>query len=137
MNKNILVYLLEDHRALRRQMDGLEGGAPRLAVLEFADALETHAHAEETLLFRELAHHLPGPFTPVHAMETDHREIEADLATIRGGNHEPLRRLLGRAREHFLKEEMVLFPLASARIAAARLDFLGATWAATPRLGAA
>lgn len=137
MHKDILAYLLEDHRELRRQMDDIEGGAPRATVLEFADALEAHAHAEETLLFRELAIFFPGPRTPLQAMASDHREIEADLATIRQGDLSVLRRLLGRAQEHFLKEEMVLFPLASSRIAPQRLEFLGASWAAASGVGAA
>jgi hemerythrin-like domain-containing protein len=67
-------------------------------------------------------------------MRSDHAEIEADLAAAEKGataeaSREHLLTAVTNAREHFAREEMVLFPLAEHALGAEVLRELGAVWA--------
>ncbi|MCM2269727.1 MAG: hemerythrin domain-containing protein [Thermoanaerobaculia bacterium] len=97
-------------------------------------ALLSHAAVEDDLLFGALAARMPAG-GPVEVMRAEHEAIDADLAALRVAEDEgPARRAMLRvvqqAREHFAKEEQVLFPLAEELVGAAELERLGAEWAA-------
>lgn len=96
--------------------------------------LLSHAAVEDELLFESLAGRLP-PGGPVAVMRAEHDEIDAQLAALRaasdeGAARQALLRAVLVAREHFAKEEQVLFPLAEELVGAAELERLGAEWAA-------
>lgn len=141
---NLLPLLLGEHGPLRHLVRTLELAAPRMgddelraATLEVADAIESHAHLEDELLFDPLAASGRLPPGPVEAMRAEHRQIESYLGQILApastpGRPDPQRtvlRLAETVRHHFDHEENVLFPIAAGALDAARLDALGASWA--------
>jgi len=96
-------------------------------------ALATHARLEEDVLFTSLDPHL-GPMGPLALMRAEHNEIEGTLARIpevkdlveaRG----LLLHALQVARQHFAKEEQVLFPMANQILGEETLTRLGTQWA--------
>ena len=96
-------------------------------------ALATHARLEEDVLFTSLDPHL-GPMGPLAVMRAEHNEIEGTLARIpevkdlveaRG----LLLHALQVARQHFAKEEQVLFPMANQILGEETLTRLGTQWA--------
>ncbi len=94
-------------------------------------AILGHAHAEDDLLFRALDPHFPGA-GPLACMREEHEGIEQ--AFVRAAESGPaaqsaLVAAIELARDHFLKEEQVLFPLAESALGANELLELGATWA--------
>jgi hemerythrin-like domain-containing protein len=129
-----------EHGVFYAQFDHLEnalqlpGGVDclRAVAAMLAAALETHAHLEDELLFdRLLADAAPGPAA---VMEQEHREIEDTLraclvATDATEAATLLRDAISMAREHFLKEETVAFPLAEERLDDVTLHALGHDWA--------
>jgi len=128
----ILEELKLDHERLRAAMAELEGDRPAAErVARFVRDLESHAHAEDDLLFRELEKGLPADHGPLAAMREEHEEIEGGLDRISrldpAGDELPreLRRIFRVAREHFLKEEEVLFDFAERLVDAERLEDLG------------
>jgi regulator of cell morphogenesis and NO signaling len=131
--RNILDELRRDHAVLREAMTELEAGVGRARFERFARELAHHAHTEDELLFRELEADLPADHGPLAALRSDHVEIESELdRLVRHGvdGDAPLsptavRRLVTLAREHFLKEEEVLFAFAARLIDAPRLVELG------------
>jgi len=97
-------------------------------------ALLSHATVEDELLFQALEPRLPAG-GPVTVMRAEHEEIDANLAALRAASDEgAARRALLRvvlvAREHFAKEEQVLFPMAEELLGGEALARLGAEWAA-------
>jgi len=91
-----------------------------------------HAGVEDELLFRALDPYFPGP-GPISCMREEHEEIERafSAAATGGGAARPaLARAVGLARDHFLKEEEVLFSLAEQSLDLRRLTELGTEWAA-------
>jgi regulator of cell morphogenesis and NO signaling len=129
---DILGELSSDHGRLRSQMDALEAmTSPDVELLRrFAGELLTHATLEDRLLFCELESGLPSDHGPLLVMREEHHEIESRLARIEAdaaaGEIHGLRHLFAIAREHFLKEEQVLFSFAERLIEPARLENLGA-----------
>ncbi len=115
---NILEELRRDHDHLRSEMNALESGAHEHGRLgRFVRALTTHAHLEDELLFRALEPALPAENGPLAVMRAEHAEIEGLLARLEGEppsreTDELLGALVGIARQHFLKEEQVLFAFA-------------------------
>ncbi|MCC6224174.1 MAG: hemerythrin domain-containing protein [Thermoleophilia bacterium] len=97
-------------------------------------ALESHAHLEDELLFEPLEGHIGAEAGPLAVMRLEHDEIEAVLARLREID-EPVEaktaatRLASLARDHFAKEEHVLFPLAETALGEGELERLGAEWA--------
>lgn len=141
---NILPLLLGEHGPLRHLVRTLELTAPRFgddelraATLAVADAIESHAHLEDELLFDSLAASGRLPSGPVEAMRAEHRQIESYLGQILApastpGRPDPQRtvlRLAETVRHHFDHEENVLFPLAAGALDAPHLAELGASWA--------
>jgi hemerythrin-like domain-containing protein len=146
---NILPLLLGEHGPLRHLLRTLELAAPRMgddelraATFAIADAVESHAHLEDELLFDPLVASGRMPPGPVDAMRAEHRQIETLLGQILApagteGRPDPQRNVLRLAetvRHHFDHEENVLFPLATGALDAARLDALGALWAERRRV---
>lgn len=127
---NLIDALLRDHDHLRAAMSALEsepeegGGARRLA-----GELAAHARLEDELLFRELAADLPPDGSVLQAMRSEHEEIDGLCAAIaRGAGHAEVRRLVQLARDHFFKEEKVLFEFARRLVDGDRLSALGAAF---------
>jgi len=133
---------LGEHGVFYAQFSHLEQTVPNTAALGevqaqaalLTAALETHAHLEEELLFSTLEPHL-GQGGPLAVMRMEHQEIEGGLARLPGlGELAPARQLLLRvvqvARDHFAKEEQVLYPIAHQALGEAKLEELGARWAA-------
>ncbi len=131
-----------EHGVFYAQFDHLEQAVPAvedLAILKaqaamLASALATHAQLEEELLFRALDPHL-GEMGPLSIMRADHEQIEQALAQIPSlmDLAETQRQLLGVvevAREHFAREEQILFELAPESLGDEMLRDLGAKWAA-------
>ena len=142
---NILHALLGEHGPIRHQLEALRRSAPRLsdpelraATLGLAEAIESHAHLEDELLFEPLAKSGRMPMGPVMAMRAEHDEIERLLGGILAPEGTPSRpdpqrtaaRMIEIVRDHFGHEEHVLFPLAATVLDAERLGDLGAEWAA-------
>lgn len=97
-------------------------------------ALLSHAAVEDELLFHALEARMPAG-GPVAVMRSEHEEIDACLAALREASDEAtarrsLLRMVLVAREHFAKEEQVLFPIAEDLLGDAELARLGGEWAA-------
>jgi hemerythrin-like domain-containing protein len=142
---NLLHALLGEHGPIRHQLDALRLAAPRLsdaelriATLGLAEAIESHAHLEDALLFEPLARSGRMPMGPVEAMRSEHEEIERLLGEIlapaetagRADAQSTAARMIEIVRHHFSHEEQVLFPLAETVLDPQRLSDLAAEWAA-------
>jgi iron-sulfur cluster repair protein YtfE (RIC family) len=135
--------LLGEHGALYAQFARLETELPRAAgaaeVREqaglLASALISHAALEDELLFERLAREPAVDRGLLAAMADEHGRIAAALARAEAtANLEEGRSLVldavGEAREHFAKEERMVFPLVESVLDAAVLAELGEAWAA-------
>ncbi len=98
-----------------------------------AAALISHAHLEE-LLFTTLEPNF-GHMGPLVMMRGEHERIENSLDRLL--NVEELReaqdlllQIVAAAREHFIKEERVVFLMAAEKLSTETLTELGAKWAA-------
>lgn len=128
---DIVDRLNEEHTRLRRELEALEREQPGPVELRaFAQTLLSHARAEDDLLFNDLEE-LMGPVGPVAAMRHEHEAIEGALEWL--ATHQPtdaawpdsVARLVQTTRDHFVKEEMVLFAIARRQLDQERLVFLG------------
>jgi len=95
--------------------------------------LVSHAETEEALLFPALKPHL-GEMGPLAVMHAEHEEIIGLLEAAGGdGDAESIKsaiaRLLYVTRDHFQKEEQVLFAMARQFIDEEALSALGDQWA--------
>jgi len=96
-------------------------------------ALLSHAEVEDELLFRAVEAKMP-PGGPTDVLRGEHEEIDATLAALRATGDEAAARravlqVVALAREHFAKEEQVLFPIAEEMVPREELERLGAEWA--------
>jgi hemerythrin-like domain-containing protein len=134
--------LLGEHAVFYAQFDYLENaipGANSVTLVKslgamLAAALASHARTEEELLFTTLEPHI-GSMGPLAVMRIEHDQIEKTLErlpTIQEVDQarELLLRVIKVAREHFPKEEQVLYPMANKTLSVASLIDLGAQWAA-------
>jgi len=138
---NIIDALLGEHAvyyALFTELEQLADNATSCdelarAVAPVATALVSHAHLEDDVLFPPLREQL-GPEGLVTIMADEHTEIDrvlqqvlraTDLDTASGD----LLHALDLAREHFEKEETVLFLDAREALSADTCMQLGAQWA--------
>jgi len=137
---------LGEHGAIYPLLDRLEeaGSAAaedtRIRARLLDATIVSHAHLEDETLFAALEAHLGSELGPVAIMRQEHEEIEATLARLTevvsdGEAAQLAAHLVRTAREHFAKEEQVLFPMAEQILGADGLERLGEEWARR-RLGA-
>jgi iron-sulfur cluster repair protein YtfE (RIC family) len=133
--------LLGEHAVFYVQFDYLEekglaadGPIPLHSQLELlGSALSAHAQLEDELLFTRLEPCL-GPAGPLAVMRTEHEQLEQALASAQESRElaevgDWTVYIVRLAREHFAKEERILFPMAEQVLGADVLDQLGAEWA--------
>ncbi|HLF56933.1 MAG TPA: hemerythrin domain-containing protein [Thermoanaerobaculia bacterium] len=125
------LYALFEH--LERSAADWELADLLLAGRLLETALLSHARIEDELLFSALDSHLPVG-GPVAVMRAEHDEIDAFLAGLREAQDESTARrnlvhAVATARDHFGKEEAVLFPLAEQVLGSAELERLAESWA--------
>jgi hemerythrin-like domain-containing protein len=133
--------LLGEHGVFRAQLDYLAGTLPSVEDLTsitsqaalLSSALTIHAQLEEELLFKSLDPHL-GEMGPLAMMRMEHQEIEHTLKQILGTkelmeSRQRLMHITDVARQHFDKEEQMLFKLAEQTLGEDVLRNLGARWA--------
>jgi iron-sulfur cluster repair protein YtfE (RIC family) len=137
--------LLGEHAVIYPLLDQLErapitsAGEARAQAALLAAGLGSHARIEDELLFARLEAKIGAETGPLAVMRMEHDEIEGALANLeRVQGTDEARRLatylVGVARQHFAKEEQVLFPLAEEVLGREELERLGLEWA-TRRLG--
>lgn len=125
-----------EHRIFLRQVDRLEetlhqGDAQeqcKAMVRLLAEVLDEHAQIEDDLLFPELEPHLGRQAGPLAVMDMEHREIRrllSEMADPAGDTDYLVAQFIGIVRDHFAKEDQVLFPLAEQVIERSRLEELG------------
>lgn len=122
--------LAELERAARD--DDLAGLQRRAALL--ASALAPHASLENELLFEPLEARLGAGHAILHVMRQEHDEIETALRAVQqvrdvSRARELLLEMIRTARDHFEKEERVVFPLAEGALSEAEQHRLGERWA--------
>jgi hemerythrin-like domain-containing protein len=134
--------LLGEHGVLYAMFDRLEtlapgtGDAPAVRAMAalLAAALTPHAEIENDLLFAAMEAAPDAARGPILAMREEHDAIEetiaeaADAANAARGSA-LLRDTIALARDHFAREEHLLFPLAAQLLGDAVLEELGAEWA--------
>ncbi len=138
----IIEALLGEHGVFYAQFDHLEQAVPAAQTLAqvqaqvslLAAGLATHAHLEDELLFAKL-----DPLGPVAVMRQEHDQIEGDLGQVQeAGDLAQAQRLVLHAiqvaRDHFTKEEELLFPMAEQALGAETLTQLGSQWAKQRRV---
>ncbi|HET9982322.1 MAG TPA: hemerythrin domain-containing protein [Longimicrobiales bacterium] len=122
--------LAELERAARDE--DLAGLQRRAALL--ASALASHARLEDELLF-DFLEAGPGAEHPIlRMMREEHDEIETALRAVQqvrdaARARELLLEMIRTARDHFEKEERVVFPLAEDALSEAEQHRLGERWA--------
>jgi len=133
--------LLGEHAVFYAIFDNLEKQIPGIESLDnlkslaelLAAPLIGHAMLENEELFTALDPQLGGQ-GPLEVMRGEHGEIEGTLqdaanATDLKDLKQQLLRILQVARNHFGKEENVLFPMALSHLGEGKLTALGNTWA--------
>jgi hemerythrin-like domain-containing protein len=136
----ITQILMAEHVVFHNLFDYIEQTAPHLkspaeikslsATLEVL--MRAHAHTEDELLVEPLEHCL-AQIGQNETFHEEHDEIDARLAEVqkaRGAKsaRELLLRAVLRSREHFDKEERIVFPLAERVMKAKTLSGLGEEW---------
>lgn len=125
-------YALFDH--LEQAIDRTESLEEiRAEAAQLSAALVPHARLENEVLFPRAEAKL-GSGGPIAVMRAEHEEIEATLSSVGAvadlaEARQRVRRTIALAREHFRKEEVVLFPLIDEQLSATVLEQLGARWA--------
>ena len=136
----ITEILLAEHVVFHNLFDHIEKTAPRLKTLAEIKSLSAtldalmrpHANTEDDLLMGPLEHCLEQ----IGQSETFHEEhegIDAQLAQVQKARgpkqaRDLLLRAVLRSREHFDKEERIVFPLAERLLKAKTLSNLGDEW---------
>ena len=127
----VIYALLE--QLTSRPFDSAEEARAQAA--ELAAGLATHAHLEDELLFVALEVPLGPNGGPLAVMRAEHAEVEGTLERLtRVEDVQEAETLADHlatvAREHFAKEEQVLFPMAEELLGEEALRSLGEQWAA-------
>lgn len=132
--------LRAEHVVFHSLFDHIEQAVPRLktlaqvkslaAVLEAT--LSAHSRTEDTLLIEPLEHCLEQ-MGQADGFHQEHREIDASLAEIKAAQQAGTARLLllkavAYSRNHFDKEERILFPLAEKVLKGKTLTTLAGDW---------
>lgn len=141
MSPDIVDFLLGEHAVFYAQFDRVEstlGAGEDLATLHaqasmIAAALVSHAQLEDELLFVPLER-VPGASAPLGVMRDEHARIEDALARAQKAHSaaeaaDHLRDAVSLAREHFHKEEVILFPLARSALRHEHLAAAAGVWA--------
>ena len=135
--------LLAEHAVFYAQFAECAGALltddlPRLKVrmAMIACALATHAAIEDDLLFRTLAARADVPPAILLVMREEHDAIERGLHEIQKTTdlsqaRNLLSEVVHNARDHFAKEERVLFPLADELLSSSEQERLAESWAGT------
>lgn len=131
-----------EHGVFYAQFDLIDRSVPaagsaaevRAVAQMLAAALVPHAKLEDELLFNPLEEYAGPDADPISIMRFEHEAIETSLMRAQASRdlsdaQQLLLLAVERAREHFAKEEMVLFPLADREIDQERLEELGEQWA--------
>ena len=134
--------LLGEHGVFYAQFAHLERTLPEVEDLGqvqvqgamLASALASHARLENELLFDALVPHIGAEGGPVAVMRAEHDQIEGGLSRLPGlADQEEARNLLLEvlrvARDHFAKEEQILYPMAQRALGREGLTQLGSQWA--------
>ena len=140
MGTTVIDALRGEHGVFHGLFDLWEKSADSISDLErlreisdvIGNALSMHAQVEDELLFSTLES-LMGPNGPIARMRFEHNQIDKLLDQARRSDsleqHRSIvRELLGIVREHFQKEEHVLFHLAQQFIGDQQLGQLGVAW---------
>jgi iron-sulfur cluster repair protein YtfE (RIC family) len=127
-----MIYLLFDQIEAMAGADG-GSGSPQAdgAAALVSKAVIVHAELEDELLFTALEARM-GPAGPLAVMRSEHDEIHRRLEGGADGEAGALQRVLGMipiAREHFAKEEQVLFQMARQVLSTEELEQLSVRWA--------
>jgi hemerythrin-like domain-containing protein len=136
--------LLGEHGVFYAQFSHLERVIPMMTDVEtvvaeaslLAAGLATHAALEDELLFTALEPHLGVKAGPLAVMRMEHDQIEGELACLEeeAAELEDAQNLLLEivqvARQHFAKEERILFAIAAQALDEQTLTHLGLQWAA-------
>ena len=131
-----LFYAMFEHMEQERP-SSLETLKAHARILDAA--LLSHAHLEESLLYPALEE-LIGPMGPLTVMRHEHEAIESELRRISSlGDADQARaaliRLLSVTRDHFGKEEEILFPMARQHVPQETLRQLGQQWSLRRQVG--
>lgn len=131
--------LLGEHGVLYRLLDycaenahGWDLATVRAGAGALEKALASHAGIENELLFQPLEPYFPGG-GPLEVMRAEHDEIEGSVGrALTVDDLDEARRLLvviaDLARDHFAKEEQVLFPMAQQFLGDDKLTEIGERW---------
>lgn len=136
----ITEILMAEHAVFHNLFDHLERTAPRLKTLgelkAAAAVLETlvraHSNTEDELFVAPLEHCLEQ-IGQCETFHEEHEEIDEVLSEVQRTKRVGLaRKRLAQAvlacREHFDKEERIVFPLAESTLKCNTLEALGAAW---------
>jgi hemerythrin-like domain-containing protein len=142
---NLIDILLGEHGVFYCLFDNLDSRVPKTErmgeVLSIARtlfaALASHTRLEEEILFNELEPHL-GADGPLAVMREEHDEIHRTLDIARDAQQtfegiDRLLHVLAVARQHFHKEEQILFKAARKHLGEKKLQSLGRRWVETRR----
>lgn len=134
--------LLGEHGIFHFMLAQIERSLPALdstsaiqhRIALFASALESHADIEDELLFNALELHLGAQGGPLFVMRMEHDQIKELLGRIESATDPDSARALAKqmiqvTREHFQKEEQILFRMAHQFLGEDELASLGAEWA--------
>lgn len=143
---NITEALLGEHGVFYAQFDHLEHvlsdaslGEVKAQGLLLESGLEGHADIEDDILLEAIEAKLgtdTGPTVPFREEHDKIRQILARLPMINDVDEarEIMLRAIDTARDHFRKEEQMLFPLAEEELDTDTLTELGAQWATQRRV---
>lgn len=140
---NIIDALLIEHGTFYLHFEHLEQTAPaierlgelRAKVSMLAAVLPTHARLEDELLFTALEPHLGTMGGPLFVMRMEHDQLEGLLGQLPqledlDQAKDMLAEAITVARQHFGKEEQILFAIARQSLDADTLNRLGEEFAA-------
>jgi hemerythrin-like domain-containing protein len=134
--------LLGEHGVFYAQFGQLEKAVPASETLAqvqgqaalLGAALKPHASMEDEFLFTPLESHLGTQAGPLAVMRMEHDKIEGALARVQevqdlAEAQGLVLQVVQVAREHFAKEEQILYPMAEQMLGAETLAQLATRWA--------
>lgn len=135
---NVIDYLIVEHRVMLEWLDGLEDFLSKNTELRpdaiqvqmkcFLRVLEKHSAIEDRFLFPELNKLFDeAQLKPIRIFEFEHQEIEKITQSLQWAQDGRFVRvqtmkLISFLRDHFAKEENVLFPLMMQKVGSNRLE---------------